>query len=158
MGVTVSLPIAPVLPPGGCTSISHRSACFCTRRHRRTGTRQTDGLLFPLLPAPQEVPLSRGNKRCVVPTLEPGARRQGPKASLSPWAQSSLRPGLGALPEPATPWQAWNPWQHPRWRSLGVHRESTCRGLISSACSAPLMVRRMVELAEAKRYLVPQVA
>src|SRR4051812_32571958 len=46
----VSLPIAPVLPPGGCTSISHRLASSCTGRHRRTGTGQIDGLLFLLLP------------------------------------------------------------------------------------------------------------
>src|SRR3954470_22269866 len=76
----VSLATAPVLPPGGCTSISHRSASSCTGRHRRTGTWQSDGLLFLLLPAPQEVPLFGGIERYVVPTLEPGARRRGLKA------------------------------------------------------------------------------
>ena len=154
----VSLPTTPVLPPGGCTSISQRSVFFCTGRRRRTGTGQTDGLLFPLLPTPQEVPLSGGNGRYAVPMLEPGARRQGPKASLLPWERPSLRPGLGALPEPAVPRQAQDPWQHPCRQPLGARRESTCRGLISSACSTPLMVRWTVESTEAKRYLVPQVA
>lgn len=48
--------------------------------------------------------------------------------------------------------------QHSHRRPLGARQESTCRGSISSACFAPYTVRRMVELAEAKRYLVPQVA
>ena len=48
---------------------------------------------------PQEVPLSGGNGRYVVPMPEPGARRQGPKAFLPPWERLSLRPGLDALPE-----------------------------------------------------------
>ena len=39
-----------------------------------------------------------------------------------------------------------------------VVREVNKDYLTSSACSAPLMVRRMVELTGAKRYLVPQVA
>src|SRR4051812_20516618 len=41
-----SPPTAPVLPPGGCTSISHRLAFSCTGRHRRTSTGRTDGLIF----------------------------------------------------------------------------------------------------------------
>src|SRR3954469_7275505 len=71
----VSPPTAPVLPPRGCTSISHRSFFFCTGRRRRTGTRQTDGLIFPLLPVPQEVPLFGGNRRYAVPMREPGDRQ-----------------------------------------------------------------------------------
>ena len=96
----------PVLPPGGCTSISRRSAFSCTGRHRRTGTGRTDGLLSPLLPAPREAPLFGGIGRYAAPMPEPGARRQGPKASLTPWERLSLRLGLDALPEPVAPGQA----------------------------------------------------
>ena len=132
----VSLPTAPVLPPGGCTSISHRSAFSCTGRHRRTGTGQTDGLLFPLLPAPWEVPLFGGIGQYAAPTLEPGARRQGPKAFPLPWARLSPRPGLDALPGSIALWQAQRPRQHFCRRLLGARREGTCRGLSSFACSA----------------------
>ena len=112
----VSPPTAPVLPPGGCTLVSHSSAFSYTGRHRRTGRGRTDGLLSPLLPAPQEAPLFGGIGRYVVPMPEPGARRQGPKAFLLPWEQLSLRPGLDGLPESVAPWEAQGPRQHPcRW-------------------------------------------
>ena len=73
----VSLLTTPVLPPGECTSLSHRSVFSCTGRHRRTDTWQTDGLLSPLLPAPQEAPLFGGIGRYAAPMRETGARRQG---------------------------------------------------------------------------------
>src|SRR3954469_4744638 len=76
----VCLPTAPVLPLEGCTSISHRSVSSYIGRHRRTGTWQSDGLLSPLLPAPQEAPLSGGIGWYDVPTLEPEGRRRGLKA------------------------------------------------------------------------------
>ena len=154
----VSLPTAPVLPPSECTSISHRLVFFCTERCQRTDTWQTNVLLSPLLPAPQEAPLFGGIGLYVLPMPEPGARRQGLKAFPLPWERLSLRPGLDALSESVAPWQAQCPRQHPcRWL-LGAQRESTCRGLISFAYSAMLMVQRMVELTEAQKYLVPQVA
>ena len=68
----VSPPTAPVLPPGECTSISHRSVFFCKGHRRRTDTWQTDGLLSPLLPTPQEAPLLGGIGRYVVPMPELG--------------------------------------------------------------------------------------
>ena len=152
----VSPPTAPVLPPGGCTSISRRSAFSCTGRHRRTGTGQTDGLLFPLLPAPQEVPLFGGTGQYAAPTPEPGARRQGPKAHLRPQGQLPLRSGPGAPSEVVAPRQAWGTRQPPCRRLLGARREGTCLGLSSFACSALLMALRMVILPEVQRYLVPQ--
>ena len=105
----VSPPTARVLSPEGCTSISHRLAFSCTGRHRRAGTGRTDGLLFSLLPAPQEFPLSGGIRQYAAPTSEPGARRKGPKAFPLPWERLSPRPGLDALPESIAPWQVQCP-------------------------------------------------
>ena len=72
----VSLPTAPVRPPGECTSISHRLVFSYTGRRPQTGTWQTDGLLSLLLPVLQEVPLFGGIEQCVAPMMEPEARRQ----------------------------------------------------------------------------------
>ena len=109
----VSLPTAPVLPPGGCTSISLHLVFVCTERCQRTDTGRTGGLLFLPLPAPQEAPLFGGIGRYAAPMPEPWARRQGPKASLLPWERLSLWPGLDTLPEPVALGQAQRPRQHP---------------------------------------------
>src|SRR3954464_15261232 len=68
------------------------------------------------------------------------------------------RQELDAPPELAVPWRAQCPRQRPCRRLRGSRRESTCRALISSSYSALLMDQWMAELAEAQRYLVPQVA
>ena len=138
--IHVSPPIAPILPPGGCTSISLNLVFFCTKHCQLTGTGETGGLLSLLLPAPQEAPLFGGIRRYVAPMLEPMARRQGPKAFPLPRERLPPRQGLGAPPKSVVPWQARRPRQHLHQRLQGARWGSTCQGLTSFACSALLMV------------------
>jgi len=137
----------PYLPPR-----CHEAAW---EQHLSLAGEVSDGLLSLLLPAPQEVPLFGGTGWYVVPMPEPRARRQGQKAFPRPWERLSPWPGLDALPEPVALWQAQHPRQHPCRQPQVARRESTCRGLNSSACSAMSMVQQMVELIEAQKYLVP---
>ena len=138
----VSLPTAPVRPPGECTSISNRLVFFCTKCRQRIGTWQTDGLLSALLPAPQGASLFGEIERYVVPMPEPEARRQGLKAHLRPQGQLPLQSELEAPSGVAALRQAWGTWQRPCRQLLRAQRESTCQGLSSYACSILLMARQ----------------
>ena len=67
----------------------HPIRSFSIQGCQRIGTGRTDGLLSPILPAPQEAPLFGGIGRYAVPMPEPGARRHNIKFLKVQWSHHS---------------------------------------------------------------------
>ena len=132
----------------GCTSISHRPASSCTRRHRRTGKGRPTVYFFRFFLVLRKLPCLEESDGMLAHAGAWGSttRTKG-ISSAAGVATSMAMPEV--LPELVALWQDRHPRQHLRRQLWGARLGSTCRGLASSACPAQSTAQWMVGLTEA---------